>query len=135
EVRKLQVLEEEIEELVLGKREDEIVLSLAVRARLASAAASTAALRLRDEIADLVVLVPRQDHVARAAVTAVRERWLAHALRANRDLLGAFDLGHLALLERVLDGLADVGLGPANKALPVTKALGFGVEPTIDNVH
>ena len=63
QVRQLQVVEEEIEELFLGEGEGEFVLALAVRAALAAAAAA-AALGLRDLVADLVLLVARQHVVA-----------------------------------------------------------------------
>jgi len=95
QVRQLQVVEEEIEKFVLGQREGEIVLALAVRAALAAAAAS-AALGLGDLVADLVLLIARQDVVAQARVAAKPEGGLAQALRADGDLLRALRFRDLA---------------------------------------
>ena len=38
-------------------------------------------------------------------------------------------------LERVLDGLADLGLGAAQEALAVAEALGFRIEAPVDDLH
>ena len=69
QVRQLQIVEEQVEEFLLGQREGELVLALAVGAALAAAPAA-AALRLGDLVADPVLLVARQDVVARAGVAA-----------------------------------------------------------------
>ncbi len=116
EVWQLQVLEEDVEELVLREREDEIVLAFAVGAGLAAAASATTALRLRNEIADLIVLVARQHEVAVSAVAAVLERRLAHAFRADRDALRAFDLRYLALLQRILHRPRGCRLSPGARS-------------------
>ena len=134
QIGQLQIVEEKIEELFLGQREGELVLSLAVRAA-AAATATTAALRLRDLVADLILLVARQHVVVHAAIAAEAEGGLAQALGADGDLLRAFGLRHLARLERVLDGLADLGLGPAQEPLAIAEALGFRIEPPIDDLH
>src|SRR5207253_6789617 len=109
EVRQLQIVEEEIEKLVLGEREGEIVLALAVGTTLAAAAAR-AALGLRDLVADLVLLVARQHVVAHARVAPQAERRLAQALGADGDLLRALGLRDLARSQRILDRLADLAL-------------------------
>ncbi len=134
QVGQLEVVEEQVEELFLGEREGELVLAFAVVDALAAATAA-AALRLGDLVADLVFLVAGQHVVARAGVAAEREGRLAQALGADGDLLGAFGLRDLARLQRVLDGLADLGLGTAQKALAVAEALGFRIETPIDDLH
>ena len=134
EVGQLQIVEEQVEELFLGEREGELVLALAVGAALAAAPAA-AALRLGDLVADLVFLVARQHVVALAGVAAEREGGLAQALGADGDLLRAFGLGDLARLERVLDRLADLGLGAAQEPLAIAEALGFRIEAPVDDLH
>ncbi len=64
QVGQLQVLEEQVEEFVLGQREDEIVLALAVGAALAAATAAAALRRLADLVADRELLVAGQHEVA-----------------------------------------------------------------------
>ena len=134
QVRQLEIVEEEVEELFLGQGEGELVLALAVGAALAAATAS-AALRLGDLVADLVLLVARQHVVARARVAARRKRGLAQALGADGDLLGAFRLRDLARLQRILDGLADLRLGTAKEPLAIAEALGFRIETPVDDLH
>ena len=134
QVGQLEIVEEQVEELFLGQREGELVLALAVVDALAAAPAA-AALRLGDLVADLVLLVAGQHVVARAGVAAEREGRLAQALGADRDLLGALGLRDLARLQRVPDGLANLGLGPAQEALAVAEALGFRIETPIDDLH
>ena len=127
QVRQLQVVEEQIEELVLGQREGEIVLALAVGTALAAASAS-AALRFGNLVADLVLLVARQHVVALARVAPEAEGGLAQALGADRDLLGALGLGDLARLERILDRLANLGLArDAGKRWRLPRLLAFGL--------
>src|SRR5581483_2257942 len=134
QVGQLEVVEEEIEELLLGEGEGKIVLALAVGAALAAAAAR-AALRLGNLVADLVLLVAGQHVVAHARVAAEAEGGLAQALGADGDLLGALGLGDLARAQRVLDGLADLRLCAAQEALAVAEALGLGVEAAVDDLH
>src|SRR5262245_13324756 len=94
QVGELQVVEEEVEELLLGQGEGELVLALAVGAALAAAPA--AARGLRDLVADLVFLVAGQHVVAPACVAAERAGGLAQAPGAARHPPGAVGLGHLA---------------------------------------
>ena len=134
EVGQLEVVEEQVEELFLGEREGELVLALAVGAALAAAPAP-AALGLGDLVADLVLLVAGQHVVVLAGVAAEREGGLAQALGADGDLLGALGLGDLARLERVLDRLADLGLGAAQEALAIAETLGLRIEAPVDDLH
>ncbi len=134
EVGQLQIVEEQVQELFLGEREGELVLALAVGTALAAAPAP-AALGFGDLVADLVFLVARQHVVVLAGVAAEREGGLAQALRADGDLLRALGLGDLARLERVLDRLADLGLGAAQEALAIAEALGFRIEAPVDDLH
>jgi hypothetical protein len=70
-----------------------------------------------------------------AGGAAEREGGLAQALGADGDLLGALGLGDLARLERVLDGVADLGLGAAQEALAVAETLGLRIEAPVDDLH
>src|SRR5262249_36318004 len=99
------------------------------------AAAAAAARRLRDLVANLVLLVARQHIVAPAAVAAHREGRLAQALGADGDLLRPFRLRHPPGSRRVLDGLTDLGLGAAEEPLAVAEALGLGVQTPVDDLH
>src|SRR6185437_13961935 len=84
EVWKLQILQEQIDELVAGEGEAEIVLTLAVRAAFRSAA--PAALWPRDRIAGDVFLVAGQQVVADPAGRAAVQGRFMHTLRGQHDL-------------------------------------------------
>src|SRR5262249_11031073 len=134
EVRQLQIVEEQVEELFLGQGEGELILTFAVGAALAATASATA-LRLGDFVADFVALIAGQHVIPLPRVAAEREVRLAQALGTDGDLLRAFGLGDLAGFERVFDRLANLGLGAAQEALAVAKALGLRIETPVDDLH
>ena len=76
---KLQIVEEQVEEFLLGQRECELVLALAIGTSLV-AASSAATLWLGDLVADPVFLVARQHVVAGTGRAAEREIGLAQTL-------------------------------------------------------
>src|SRR5262245_30688220 len=134
QVRELQVIEEQVEEFLLRQRKGEFILAFAIRTALAASAAAPA-LRLGDLVADPILLVARQNVVAGAGVATQRKVGLAQTLGADRDLLGTLGFGDFARFQRFLDGLADLGLGTAQKALAIAKALGLRIEAAIDDLH
>ncbi len=66
QVWKLQILEEQIEELLARETEDEIVLALGVGAAFGATTAS-ATLGLADDIADRIFPISREDEISLAA--------------------------------------------------------------------
>ena len=134
QIRKFQVLEEQIDELVARQGEAEIVLALAVRAALGTAA-TAAALRTRDGVAFDVLLVAWQQMVADAAAPAAMERRFVHALRRQRDLARLVGVLDAAAGRAFVHRLADQRLGAAHEPLPVGQILATGVETAVDDVH
>src|SRR5690606_11471778 len=108
QIGQLQIVEEEVEEFFAGQAEDEIILALPVGAA-AVASTSGAAVRLTDNVANLVFTVPGQDEVALARVRAERERWLPQTFRPNTDIFAAIDLGDLAALQGLAHGFPNFG--------------------------
>ncbi len=101
QVGQLEPVEHELEELVLGELEDEIVDALAAVARL-GAAATTAALRARDAVSGEELLVPRVHRRALAAGTVMEDR-LGDVVGGDRDLLAALDVGDAAPCDRIVE--------------------------------
>ena len=133
QIRQFQILEEHVQEFLLGEGEDEFVIALAVGTSVA--AAGLAGRALGDQVAGHEFLVAGRHAVTAAVIAGEAEGRLAHGLGADLDPLAAFDLGHPALLHGVAHRLADVGLGAADEALAVAKALAFRVQTAVDDVH
>src|SRR5690606_5736807 len=134
EVRQLEVVEKEVEELLPRQAENEIILAFPVGAAFL-APASGAAFRFPDDVSDLVLPVAGEHEVALARVRAEREARLTQSLRADADIFAPIDLGDLAAPQGVADGLTNLSLRATKKALTVPKTLGLGIETTVDDVH
>ena len=133
QVRQLQVLEEEVQELLAGQGEGELVLALAAVAGFLAAAAAAAG-RLVDAVARGELLVAREDALPPSALGIVVEARLADALGRDRDRLAGADVGDLAVLQGLVDGVLDLGPGPAHEALAVDQALVLGIKAPVDEV-
>src|SRR6185312_770182 len=96
QVRQFEILEEEIEELLLGKDELERVLLAAILGAGLAAAAALAGGRPLDRVADDEFLVAGDDVVAPAAGRGAVEHRLGDAAGRDRDFLAAVALTHLA---------------------------------------
>ena len=96
---------------------------------------SVTASRPRDLVAADIFLVARDDVVGLTGAPVVVKDRLGDAARRDRDLLAVFDIGDLALAQRLLNRRFDLDAGTPQKPLTVAEALALRVGPTIDNVH
>ena len=97
EVRQLEILEEDLQELVARQHEGEAVLSLAIRHALPSPAPAGAFPRLLDVVARTEGLVAGQHVLATTAMGRVVEGRFADAVGRHGDIAAAIDLGDAPL--------------------------------------
>jgi hypothetical protein len=130
-----QVFEEDLHELFLAQRKDEVVLAFAAVAGLALAAATTAlaALGPFDAVAAHEILVARVHHFAHTAA-AVAEDGFAEVLLRDVDVFAALDVADAAAVDGALDRLADLLLVAAQKTLAIADGLVLARQPAIDDV-
>src|SRR5262249_4256949 len=134
EVGQLEVLEENVENLILAHSELKIVFAFA-RGRGFLAAAALALRRLFDLIARNEVLVPREHKFAVSTLLRIEpEARLARALGRDADLAVLGDVRDAGILQALLHRLANLRARAAQKALPVGKALAFGIETPVYEV-
>src|SRR5690606_5783778 len=97
----LEVLEEEVEELLARELEDEVVLVLAVLARLALAGTVASATEWAlDAVAGAELVVAGEDLLPDAAL-AVVQRGLGEIARRNGDLLAVLQVADGAAVDRL----------------------------------
>ena len=122
QIRKFEILQEQVDKLVAGQRKPEIILPVPVRTALAPGTTATAG-RTGNRIPRHIFLVAGQQVVPKSAASAAAERRLVHALGRKRDL---------SRFVRVLDApaggafvhrFADQRFSSAHEALPIGKAL------------
>jgi hypothetical protein len=63
------------------------------------------------------------------------KRRLAHALRANVYVFATLDVRDFSGLERLSNGVANIGLGTTNESLAVAEVLSLRVETAVDDMH
>ena len=131
QVRKLEVLEHEVEILFLRELEDEVVAPLPLVAGFAAPAAPAARGPL-DPIAGNELLVTGK-HPFLAAATAVAEYGLGHVATRNADVLSAVGIGNAALADRVGYRFLDVFAVTVEKPAPVDRALVAAVRAPVDD--
>ena len=131
EIRKLQVVEEQVDEFLAGQHEAERVLTVALSRLLRLAA--TALVRARQNVTFDKLLVAGQHHVAGAAL-ATKAR-LIHAVEGDGNLAAFQHILDVAILRRLLDRALDQRLGPSQEALAVLQALAARIKAPIDDVH
>jgi hypothetical protein len=129
-----QVLEEDLHELFLAQREDEVVLTLAAVAGIPlPAALPLAALRFANAVAAHVLAVAGVHHLAAAAFTMVEHRLGQIPLR-DADVLALFQLTDAAAVDGALHRLAHLRLVATQKALTVADGLVLARQPPVDDV-
>ena len=131
--RQLEVLEEQVEEFLARELEHEVVLVLALVARLALAAAVTAAAeRALDAVAGAELVVTGKDLFPDPAL-AVMQRRFGEVARGDGDLLAVVQVADRAAVDGLGHRLADLLLEAAHEALAVDRALVLAVEAPIDD--
>jgi hypothetical protein len=121
------------EEFLARELEDEVVLVLAVLARLALAGAvATAAERTLDAVSGAELVVAREDLLPHAAL-AVVQGGLGEVARGDGDLLAILQVADGAAMDGLGHRLADLLLEAAHEALAVHRALVLAVEAPIDD--
>jgi hypothetical protein len=134
EVRKLQLLEQDVEIFIAAEGEAEIVLALAVGAAFAAAPAATT-LRLRQLVAGDELLVAGMDVLAGAALAGMVEARLLDALAGDVDHFLGVDISQRPLFDRADHRFLDVLAHQPDETLPVGVTSAFRVEPPVYNVH
>ena len=131
QVRQLEVLEEDVEELVARKHEGEIVLALAVGRPLAAAAPAGAARRLGDLVAGAEVLVAGQDPLAPATLGRVVEMRLLDAVGRHGDRFATVRVGYAALANRLIHRPLHIGADTTDEAAAVPEAFVLRVQAAV----
>ena len=132
EVGKLQVVEKEIEKLVAGQHEAEIVLALPV---VATGCAAASAGRPVDRVAFDETLVAGQDVIVHAAFAGPPEAGFADTVGRDRDLSSPFEIGDVPITRGLAYGPLNLRFGPAQKALAIGQTLAPWVKAPVDDVH
>src|SRR5690606_12476724 len=131
QVRQFEILEHEVEELLAGYLEGEIVQTLAGVAGLATATALPAH-RAFYPVAGDELPVAGQDAPLPAAA-AVPEDGLRDVFPGNADLIPAIGVGDAPFVDSVGDGFLDVLPEAAQETLPVDGALVAAFFPAVDD--
>src|SRR5690606_36662000 len=134
QVGQLQVFEHEVQELLLGDLEHEVVQALPAVAGLALAATATfLAVGARDAVAAHELPVARM-HADLPAALAVMQDGLVDVATGDGDLFAVLHVGYRATAHGLLDSLLDMATVPAQEALPVHRALVLAVQAAINHI-
>ena len=135
QVGQCKFVEEDVEELVTGQREDEFVQPPAIAAGLATAGATATA---TDGAIDFVALgkavVAGVDAVPHAA-PAMGELRLLDVLAGNADLLAIVEIAHATLADGIRHGLADLPLETLDETRAIDRTLVLAVEAAIYDAY
>src|SRR5690606_37920474 len=133
EIRKLQVLEEDVEELLARQSELELVLAIAAIARLAAAAAPALG-RLLHAVADDELLVPGKDALTVTPGRGVAKLRLADSLRRDGNGLAIGRIRDAAVADGAVHHLLDLPSRPAHEALAIAEVLVLRVRTAVDEM-
>src|SRR5690606_24741713 len=134
QVGQLQVLEHEVQELLLGDLEHEVVQALPAVAGLALTATATfLAVGARDAVAAHELPVARM-HTDLPTALAVMQDGLVDVATGDGDLFAVLHVGYRATAHGLLDSLLDMATVPAQEALPVHRALVLAVQAAINHI-
>src|SRR5690606_24479787 len=129
QVRKFEILKEDVEELFAGEDKAKVVLPLTIGAAFAScASAPTGA---GNPVSLLVGLVARKNPLLASRLAIVSEARLPKAVGRDHYLLAIGQIANVALCRGLTHGLGDLTLDPTVRTLWVVKALALGVLPPI----
>ena len=134
EIGKLQVLEQDIEELGFAERERERILAAPGVRRLPARPAGGAALGFVDAVPGDELLVAGQHEFAPAAVAREMELRLADAVARDRDRAALAGVGDGAVGDRLVDRALDLRTGAAEEALAIAQALVARIEAAVDEL-
>ena len=135
QVGKLEVLEEDIEELVARQHEQELVFALAlVTSKLAALACGRPGARFLDPVTSAVVAVAGEHPLAPPDVSGAVESGFTDAVGRDADLLAIVDIGDAAAADRFIHRPLDVFPDPLDEPPPVAEALALRVQAPVDEI-